>query len=712
MSPQPLSPTPWVVMQRCRRRPTASAIAVLLAIALVMLSAPAVQAQGQAARTVVRPVELPDDFDGGPVLVQFRSGGLLDSPDRGLGVFNADDDAIAFRLLGHEPEGVTSIAIDVPEGERDVYVHYSAGTIRGAQRDDDIPISLIMRTYPLRQASFSGPGDLRRAVDDATPLGVARIDRILFGHNPFGEDRQFITDIQGLLRVREATTFRLFSNHDTAAFVIINGETVIAGTEPFTERDYHDVDEQAVEITLEAGEHSLRYLHVATDDAPHLGLGMMEERRARPVRERYFVQHPEATLGPPRTEDDNGRPVVGFDAEQREQMGHEDYVFTRFALQPLAPPPEGLRYRWDLGDTTRREQADAERFDHVFPGPPEALPEVADERGWRVRLELVDDRGRALGEATSRLRPAVFGHTEHAGNERLLERYAAAIAEPDYRRTPADALMAFYLLLAETEQPALIAPIAEAFVDRFDSQRGEDVWQMKHALATHLAEREPRRAAELFGELARTADDSWRGTTAAAEQLDLMIFHQQNTDLEEVRRVVARMYANRAPRERALLQSRVGDALRVAGRFDDARRAYEDAQRARGREIEPREAAVRQRAYRETALSMLHQRRYPALRDQLLQWEADFPLAKLEGDLVLLIGRYFEAVGDHRRAATEYRTLLEMHPMHPRRPELAYRLGASLMRRGEVEAARRWLEEVVEQFPNSPFADDAQRALR
>lgn len=686
---------------------------VIVSVWLLLLVGPSVA----VGAVIVRPIEPPERFDGGPLLVQFRSGGVLQSPTRGLGVFTANGEPVPFRLLGHEAEGVTSLAIDMPTDTARVHLHYSGRTVRDARTDPDLPLSMVMRTYPLRTTGLRSARDIQRAIENANPFGVALVDRIHFAHNPFGPDRQFITDIQGLIQLDDTTTFRLFSNHNHIAFVLINGQTVIAGDEPNTQRDFHALDEQAIEITLDPGTHQLRYLHVAEDEPPQMALGMMEARRARPVPAHYFVRHPRGTLGPATiTGDEPARPVIGFDAEQREQMGHEDHVFTRYALRPLAPPPEGMRYRWDFGDTTTAERADAERFDHVFPGPPEALPAAADERGWRVRLELVDDRGRSVAQATSRLRPVVFSHTEHAGNERLLRRYAEAIADADYQRTPAEVLLAFYELLAETEQPALIAPIAAPFVERFGNRRDETAWQLKHALATHLAADDPARAAALFNELAQSASDSWRAATAAAEQLDLLIFRLNYADgaegMERIRRTVARMYANRGPRERALIWTRMGDAHRAAGRYDEAAEAYREAQRRRGREIDAPQAAVMRRAYRETALSYLNQRRYPALRNELLQWEADFPTAKLEGDLLLLAGRYFAAIGDDARAAVEYRTLLEMNPLHPRRPELAFRLGVTLQRMGEADEARPWLEEVAERYPNSPFAREAQGRLR
>jgi TolA-binding protein len=526
---------------------------------------------------------------------------------------------------------------------------------------------------------------------------VALVDRIHFGHNPFGPDERFVSDFQGLIRLTEPTTLRLFSTHSQAAFVLINGQLLLGGTEPNITRRYEDQAAQAREISLPAGVHHLRYLHATQSGEPRMALGVVEERRAIPLPARLLVQHEMARLGPARA---GGDQAVGFDAEQLDQMGHEEYLFTRVALRPIAPPPAGQRYRFDFGDSTSVIRSDAERFEHVFPGPAE---------GWRVTMELIDERGRATGSAAANVRPVVFAHSQTIGNERLLERYAAAMAGVDYSRATQPVLAALCTLASATEQPALIAPVAEPFVERF-AARGELAWEMKHVVATTAAASDPQRAVKLFGELAQAAPDSWRATTAAAEMIDLMVFRLNQTG--NVQAAVAPFFRGRTPREQALLRSKVADAHRAAGRYDRAREAYQEAQQATYRAMEGRQAAVVERGYRETALSLLQQNRLPAMRDVLLQWEADFPAAKLGSDLPLLTGRYYEAVGDDARAAIEYRTLLELSPLHPSRPEIAYRLGDSLWRMGKHDEATPWLTEVVETYPNSPFAQQAANRLR
>ena len=100
------------------------------------------------------------------------------------------------------------------------------------------------------------------------------------------------------------------------------------------------------------------------------------------------------------------------------------------------------------------------------------------------------------------------------------------------------------------------------------------------------------------------------------------------------------------------------------------------------------------------------------MRDQLLQWEADFPQAKLGGDLPLLTGRYFQAIGNHSRAAIEYETLLKLNPIHPSTPQVTFRLAQSKVQLGKMPEATMLFTRIMEKYPNSPFADQARRQMQ
>ncbi len=646
------------------------------------------------AQTIVRPILLPSGKrKASTVIVQFLSGGHIDTQGRGLAVVDEDQAPQPYRILAHDPEGQTTLAVDVRNSHGQLYLKYSRMPLPDARRENKIAASLVLRTYTLGKGTSPNLENLSRQLRRTLPLGTSLVRNISLAHNPFGESTYFVTYFEGLLSINKPQTLKLFSANDDAAEVMIDGEILIHNPSVRRQRHSEQLAEQATSIRLEPGTHRLSYLHTQTTGGTLALLGYINNGRALPLPANMFVHHPMAKLG--EAQSSGNLPVVGFDARQLDQMAHDEYVFTRVELIPIAPAPENMRYRWDFGDETT---AEAGKIEHVFVSPT---------RSWQVKLELVNKKGRVVATATSRLRPVVFGSSHTIGNQNLVWKYAGAIGSSDYSNAPHRLIEALYGLVVTTERLEFIAPLAEPYVQRFGRTAGKIGDQMKYSLASYLAAEEPQRAAEMFGELAQEATDSWLGTCAAAEQLDLLIFRLGDTKkLMAIRSIPQRA---RTDRERALLRARFGDIHRLNGDMEKARQAYLAAQQISMRRMDPRRAAVLSQAHRQTALSYLQQKRFPALRDILFQWEADFPSAKLQGDLPLITGRYFQAVGNDARAVQEFRTVLELNPLHPNRPEIAFRLAQSLARLGQKEQAKLLFDEIAEKYPNSPFAKEASR---
>lgn len=649
------------------------------------------------AQTIRRPIRADS---GRIVLVQFFSGGQTDARGKGIAVVDAAGQPVAYRILAHDPEGETCLAIDLRGKRLPLALLYGPKPLSNVVIDEKIQPSLVLQTYPLTRKNFRGLGDLLEAINAGRPLGTMLAQKIDIAYNPFGADENFITLFEGLLDVPKEQTRKLFSVSDDAAFVEIDGKVLISQTAPNVVRHSEQLAQQAVSLTLSAGTHRIRYVHVQTAGASLALLGHMVGERALPLGPEAFVHDRLAELGPAQAEGD--RPAVGFDARQLDQMGHEQSTFSRFLFRPIAAPPASMRYRWNFGDgtTTTARYSDG-ALEHVFVFPPAGYP------SWKVVLELVDAKGSVTGQAAALLKPSVVFDMRTIRNAEAVRSYVRAMSQCDYARAEPESMAALYTLAAALEEPAAAAPITEPFIKRFGDRGGPVVWEMKYSLATFLARDDPARAEKLFAELSRSTKETWQATCAMAEQMDLRIF-RLGAKPQEIHEMVVQVYRDHTPRERALLKARVGDAYRQAGKMEEAATAYREAQRDDFRQMDARKASVLERAYRETALGYLQQRRLPALRQTLLEWEADFPLAKLGGDLPLLTGRFFQAVGDDPRAIQEFQTLIALNPLHPSLPEITFRLAQSLERTGKKEEAGKLFAKVAREYPHSPFAAEAR----
>ncbi|MCE9589710.1 MAG: hypothetical protein K8S99_04210 [Planctomycetes bacterium] len=676
-----------------RRIPTISAC---LAVVLLTLGV------ASATDVVTRPLALTSAHED-IVLLRFRTCGESDRAGRGIAVLDSDGKGVACRLISHDPDGETVLAVDVRTAPRPLSLTYGTQPSTQSRQDPSLIPSLVVQTFPLARRAFKDGGELVNMIAQAKPMGTAQINSIFMGSNPFGPQTDFITLIQGRLTIETAGEYWFAPIHDDAAVVEIDGKNVYSRLTANTGFDSERVARQADKITLDAGTHTLRFLHAQTDGGSTAVLAMRppdNDSTVVAVPAERFVHDPELIPEPATARGEH--PAVGFDAAQVDQIAHEEYTFTRFKLRPIAPAPPGTHYRFDFTDGTNLSlpesdgSAEPAWVERVFVGGAAEWPT------FRVSMELVTKEGKSLGKCASSLRTQMFDDTGTIGDTARVEQYAAAITAASYSNAKPELLVALFQLVDTLNRIELTAPLAEAFVARFGERQGKVVDQMKELLALHVSGSDPQRAAKLFEELSTTTSDPWQSATASAEEMDLMIFRLGRA--KEVPAMVAKLSAGKGPREKALLQARLGDSLRVAGKLDDAEKVYRDAQPESLRKLEANKAAVQERACREKALSLFEQKRYPELHRALLEWEADFPIAKLGGDLPVLRGRYFQVIGDDARAEAELRTILALNPMHPGTPEITFRLAQSLMRLNRTEEATAMYDKVAKEFPNSPFA--------
>ncbi len=647
------------------------------------------------ADVIERPIVLPKKTSGDLALLAFYSGGQSDVKGKGLAVVDDKDQPVGFKIINHVPTAQTWLAVDLRGVKGALRLRYDTQPLAESKPDPELQPSLVLRVFPYRNKEVKSANQVVKQLTMVKPMGTMAVSQINLAHNPFGPPTQYAQLYEGLLRINQPTKLRLFSSHDDAAFVEVNGKSIIKSTSPQVTRSSGALGKATVTVDLVKGTHAVRYLHVQTNGRTLAMLGTINSRkRAVPLSAGMFVHHPVATLGPAAD-----AKAVGFDAQQVDQIAYEDTVFTRWRFRPIAPLAKDQRYRWAFGDgSTTVQDADPKNnaVEHVYVG---MLDDLAN---WDVGLIRRDAKDQPLGDASSRVRPMPMTRVRSVKDADVMNAYAAAINRCEYPAASARVMARLYQLLWYDERPQRVAKMAEAFLARHAAVRDTAVWKIKYTLAGYIARNEPKRAADIMHSLSQTSKNSWRKACAAAWHLDILIFSLKKD--EGISALAARLAAGRKPRERSLLMARLGDVHRLAGDHDKAFEAYQAAQGNTFREMTAREAAVVERAHREAVLEYLHQKRYPAMRDALFQWEADFPAAKMGGDLPLLTGRYFQELGDHRRAVVEFDSLLNLNPLHPSRPEIAYRLGQSLAQLGEAKEAEKWLNEVKTQYPNSPFA--------
>ena len=642
------------------------------------------------------------------LLVSIYPCGQLDAAGRNIAVVDADGKPVPYRPLMIHADAETVIAVDTRDTRSPLTLRYGTSGVDGAKVDDRVPVSLVMRVFPLN----GKPNSLDAAdklIDARRAIGVVSLDKLLQGNNPVGPDVNFLAEYLGEFKMKGPGTYRLFAVADDMGFVQVDGNTLFNITKANVQRDGNKIDKTAKPTKLAMGPHTLRFVQVQFADEAWATFGYTEKWYSPKEPEKYlgmrpwvidakqWTHHAEARLGDA-TASDKSVPAA-FDARQIDRLEYGKNLFSRFTLRAITPAPKGAHWQWSFSDGTT---AKGDELEHVFFG---------NHGPWKVTLQLI-----GAGDskpATASVRPITMGKDafvtpEDPENEQTLEAYVNAMVMADYDRAPREVLEATYEVVASSHHQSQMVHIAEPYVKQFGGS-GALGESMRYLIASHMAGRDPKVASTMFLELAREGSDPWLRARAAAEHLDLLMY-----SLGETKRLegVIRMFMARVdPRGKALLWSRLGDVYRFEGDSRQAQQAYERAQRLSNMQLNRQQADVLMRAHREAAITYMNADNNPGLRDELFKWEADFPLAKLSGDLPLYTGRYYQGIGNLPRAAIEYVTLLKNNPLHPQRPEIVFRLGQCLASLNKPAEAKPWLKEVVDKYPNSPYHEPASELL-
>lgn len=643
-----------------------------------------------SATPITRPIHFPGN---GPALIRFYTGGHVDPAGKGIAVVDSAGKPVPYELIRNDPAGETLIAVDPAGRGLNLTLQYDRFPSRLCERAEAVPVSLLLRVYPLgRRVMPTNVDEAFRNIDASHPQGAVLARRVDLGYNPFGDSRWLAIEFTGVLHAR-GNPEQIFTASGGPDRLEIDGKTVLQHDAARTIRKGEDVAAGAVKLNLSRGDHPFRYRTVQGQGPMLAMIGHVRGRRVLPLDSAFFRHDSPATLGPA------AGGSVGFDAQPMDQIANGDFNFIRVHFAAIAPAPAGRTYRWDFGDGSTQTGPDAQ---HVYVTAAAAGPVVLP---VPVKLQLLKDT-RVVGTAEARINAPVDGHYQTAGDIGLVAEYADLFNAPTYTRPSPEVLGAMWGLVAITEQPKLEAKVAGLLL----SHGGPPPTladESRYAFATAVARDHPQEAADLFGKLSR-GRDGWLAARAAAEQMDLLIYRLNRPDRVEA--MLRSDMSGRTGRERALLMSRLGDVFRFKGDLKQAEADYRQASRISMKPgLDARKAAVLEQAHRETALAYLAQHRYPALREELFAWEAQFPLAKLGGDLPLIAARYFQAIGNDPRAAVEVRTLLKTNPLTPARPELLFRLGESLKNLGQTAEAAKAFDELTTKYPNSPFAEQAKK---
>ena len=98
----------------------------------------------------------------------------------------------------------------------------------------------------------------------------------------------------------------------------------------------------------------------------------------------------------------------------------------------------------------------------------------------------------------------------------------------------------------------------------------------------------------------------------------------------------------------------------------------------------------------------------------LTEFLREHPNNPRAGDARNLLGDCLFAMGRYKEAISEYEAFVQAHPEHPSVPQAMFRQGLAFIELGtdsDLEAARIFLDDLIEKYPDSPEAEKAMRKI-
>ena len=626
----------------------------------------------------------------------FHGGGHIGSGGRDLLLIDARGRPVPMGVLFTRKGMQTVVAYQGSKAQGNLWAYYGGGKSGGRASTSgwDPKPSLRLITMPLPSGAFTSWKPIAAAAKSDHIYGMGFVPQIWSGVNPWGPDDDFATAFIGYLKIEKGGKYRIFTASDEASFVLLNGKELVKWP------GKHTVDKGrraqfGVDLTLPKGIHKIEYYHAEDKGIQFMALGWSrpgapKNKTYEPIPKEAFVHTPIATVGRP--ERRSGRPLAACSWSQDDQLLHDQYQLTRVSFRnECASVPPGGKVHWDYGDGIT-QTGNADEHIYVGFGP------------FPVQVTVLDKDGKPVDR-----HQAILRITETIKNFTILDTgavrsYVNIIVRKDLSKASREAMDAYWQLVETEEDIQRVRPFVEAYVDRFGLNG--TMWQAADRLALYYSLENPRKAVALYAKLAKEAPGKLDAARSRAEQIELILHKLKQP--EAALRVAQGLRATGNGMERRIAAIKIGDVLRAQGEFVKAEVQYRKAQAIAYAHMDRRVVAVRQGGFLETAHSHIEHGHHRAAREALVLWEMEYPIGKLSGDLILMMARYFDRIGEPDRALAELETLVKINPLSPYLPEIEYYTARAYHRQGHHGKARTLLDKVMSEYPKSRAADKAR----
>ncbi len=676
---------------------------LIFSFILLSLSVPVASGQPEAGwwnrqwkcRRVIEVRKQPDR--NYPVAVfTFANGGYLDKKARGLVIVDREGRKVPFQIIWNEPKGETVLIFPAKGSGEKYYLYYNNPGIFGTAYSSWKPrLSLTLETLENPGGKADNWAQMEQLIRRSGKVyGKGFVNKIWQGINPYGPNDNYLSIYHGYLDIKEGGTYRIATVSDDASFLFIDGKGVAEW--PGRHRVWRGMRGQhGAAVELSPGLHSIAYYHREVR-----GAQIMIAAWKRPGENKLEVIPASAYLHPVRAEEISYQKlqqslVAYFRVEQDNEMIKDNLQYTKVTFRDRSHDLKGgkVSYLWNFGDGTT---GTARSPSHIYLGV----------KDYPVTLTLQAGREKDSFQFLVKIKGSL-DNLSVENNDYLLK-YAQIINT--YPRGTLDKanLLSYINLLEGMDNKQYLIPLCESYLEKY-ARYGD--WKTTNRI-TWLAYEisEPRKAIAAYAEIVNRGGDRdliFKAKWAMA-RLDLYKLKEYDEALK-IYKAILSYYPSQQDKAR-LAQVRIGDVYREKGEFAKAKEIYSRVEKMTIRNMGLKEALLRQGVYFQEIETYLRQNRLEAALDKLREWEMNFPLSKVSGELPLLYSYYFSRKGDYERAVDEVNDLIKINPQTPFLAEAELLMANAYFHLGKKEEAGSLYRKIMKEYPDSSFARKARRA--
>jgi TolA-binding protein len=361
---------------------------------------------------------------------------------------------------------------------------------------------------------------------------------------------------------------------------------------------------------------------------------------------------------------------------------------------------DAARYRWDFGDGQKSEERSPTHI-YLHPG--------------KYKVTLVARRGTRTLETANWVhvgRPRMVPGAESKQDE--LADYLPQLATYDPKTLDATGLVQLVRALVAGGDPAAAVEAGGVAFAPGSAYDDPSRWQLARMMGPLLRYRLDRPAAA--GKLWQSASallgrNQWRAR-CALEAADILLHDLlRDKDVQGLLNFAQQRLPDQAGSDASRLYRLRGDWHARQGNAQAARAAYQKAAELRRLGRNTAEQNAWRGARSRSVEAFLRDGQRDRARDELLQWQLDFPADKMEGYLSRLWAQYWVAEKKWARAIAVANDLLAVNPDSPYADQLLFVSASCEERLGRHDRAKAALESLLADYPGSPLVKTARERL-